>query len=234
MISAIKLRPQDPEGSGTAGTGAARKGRGIVIQLVGVGGREDLLAETPHVAFEDMAAVFRLVLSEGSGEEEGLTSLLVTGEVAAGIGKSAEELYEEALSQLPSRCPAELLLLRDVIEREGGLALPDDARSVPMLAVTTEKRVYGASVILYPGVLEEVSERLGGSFFALPSSVHEFIALPDDGSACAEELGKMVFDINRKVVAPEERLTDSVYRYDAEKRSFRRVWPEPGGGPSSA
>lgn len=225
MISAINGTARDP--AGRAGSSADRPVRssGILIQLVGTRGKEELLRETPHVEFEDMAAVFRLIIRETGGEDGGLTSVLVTGDIALRLGKSADELYEEAISALTGSAPVQIMDLRAVLEGEGGFVLPEEAGEPPMFVLTTEKRVYGASALLYPGALEALSEMAGGSVFLLPSSVHEFIALRDDGSSDTAELGRMVCDINRSVVSPEERLTDSVYRYDARTGRFSRVWP---------
>lgn len=44
---------------------------------------------------------------------------------------------------------------------------------IPMVVVTNEDRVNGAATMFYPGVMDEIGEKLGGNFFVLPSSLHE-------------------------------------------------------------
>ena len=44
---------------------------------------------------------------------------------------------------------------------------PDDSR-----------KTYGACSILYPGMLEQLAERIGGDYYMIPSSVHEFLLVP--------------------------------------------------------
>ena len=51
-------------------------------------------------------------------------------------------------------------------------------------------------------------------------SVYEMLFLPDDGHMNVSELRDMVTSINASEVAPADRLTDSVYHYDAEARIF--------------
>jgi hypothetical protein len=67
-------------------------------------------------------------------------------------------------------------------------------------------------VLLYPGILQEIAEYLGGGFFVLPSSVHEVILLPDHGEE-AGDLLEIVTEINHTQVAEEEILIDAVYKY---------------------
>lgn len=89
-----------------------------------------------------------------------------------------------------------------------------------MLVATVEGAFMGASVIQYPGFMEQAAEKIGGDFFVLPSSIHEVLLIPDDGSADYHELAAMVQTINETQVAPAERLSDNVYHYDKEDKVF--------------
>ena len=81
------------------------------------------------------------------------------------------------------------------------------------MVVTNNGRVHGASVIVYPGLLEQLFRKFG-AFFILPSSVHEVIVTPDDGERDARELTDLVKSVNAEMVAPDEWLSDHIYRYD--------------------
>ena len=56
-----------------------------------------------------------------------------------------------------------------------------------------------------------------------PSSVHEVLIRPDDGSQDLDSLQFMVREINRTEVAPEDRLSDFVYHYDAQDHVLERA-----------
>ena len=84
-----------------------------------------------------------------------------------------------------------------------------------MLVATTRGSVHGAAVLMYPGFLKAVSERIG-SFYILPSSVHEILLIPEQDAPKAEDLNLMVYSVNRAEVIPEERLSDIAYHFDAE------------------
>ncbi len=93
-----------------------------------------------------------------------------------------------------------------------------------MYVLGNGKKLFGAAVILYDGVLERLAEMLGSSFFLLPSSIHETIAVPDNGMQKAEELGKMVCEINATQVEPEDVLTDSVYYFSRENKKLEKIF----------
>lgn len=89
-----------------------------------------------------------------------------------------------------------------------------------MKVLSNTKRLHGAVCMLYPGVLKEMADRMGGDFFILPSSVHETILLPDAGEGLNGALRQMIREVNSTKVAPEEVLSDTLYRYD---RAMGRV-----------
>lgn len=56
---------------------------------------------------------------------------------------------------------------------------------------------------------------MGGSFYILPSSIHEVILLQDGGKENGDSLHEMIADINRNQLQEEEVLSDYPYRYEA-------------------
>ena len=52
----------------------------------------------------------------------------------------------------------------------------------------------------------------------LPSSVHEFILIKDDGKPNARDLNKMVRNVNETVLEPRDLLSSQCYHYDAKKK----------------
>lgn len=89
-----------------------------------------------------------------------------------------------------------------------------------MYVLSNSHKLFGAAAVLYPDVLSRFANRLSVNLYLLPSSVHEMILLPDDGSQDREELRKMVGEINDTQVEPEEVLADSVYYFDRIKEKL--------------
>lgn len=81
-----------------------------------------------------------------------------------------------------------------------------------MYVVTNNRKLLGASAILDKFALKNLAGRCNANrFIVFPSSVHEMIAVPDDGKNNIDELNEMVREINEDAVDPEERLAERVY-----------------------
>lgn len=142
-----------------------------------------------------------------------------------------EELFRLAQVNTPVLFPWKYSTLWEILREDIRAGQEEDGQEaalytsapdvIPMRVLTNSKRSYGAACILYPGVLEEVAQRMGGSFYILPSSVHEVIFMPHGRMRPEEALKEMIYDINRTQVEPEEVLSDSLYYYDAEMKETR-------------
>lgn len=49
----------------------------------------------------------------------------------------------------------------------------------PMYVATNSKKLNGACVMLYDGLLRDFARKVGRSFYIIPSSIHEVILIPD-------------------------------------------------------
>ncbi len=81
--------------------------------------------------------------------------------------------------------------------------------------ITNMLKDFGAVVIGYPGFLSEVSKKLGGDFYILPSSIHACLAISCEDGYTASKLREMVYTINKTELDPKEVLSYSVYRYES-------------------
>ncbi len=79
--------------------------------------------------------------------------------------------------------------------------------------LTNQDKCLGANCIFYPGQAERIGEMLEADFYVLPSSIHECLLLAADQANGAKLLQKMVEEINRTQVEPQEVLSDHVYYY---------------------
>lgn len=95
----------------------------------------------------------------------------------------------------------------------------DDER-LEMYVLTNSSRCNGAAALLYEKALDRAAEKIGGNFYILPSSIHELILLPDDEEVESATLLDMVKEINERDVSATERLSDTIYYYDAESHAI--------------
>lgn len=189
----------------------------LMMQVINTKGNEELLCTVPHVDFADLSLVYRFVFDT----EKSLQTCVVTNGLMHGYKISHEQLHMDALKSSINNFPVTIKSLEEVVF---GFC-PD---SDPLLYVATIKGgSYGASCLCYPGFFEHAAEVMKGSFYILPSSIHEVLlapADPDDPSdlnETAENLKDIVQTVNGTEVAPEEKLSDSVYYYDAKNRTFK-------------
>ena len=183
----------------------------LTMQMVPVEKNREMLEKIPHKTIGDMAAVYRIDV----GKTEGFRgSVLITNDHLKKYGVSADMLHEDAVRSQTAVNPP---VLRNMAEVLGFLGYTEESS---LWIATTKDGICGAAACQIPDFMEESTKTLGGSFYALPSSVHEMIFLPDDGKVERKALETMVREINRTEVREEDVLSDQVYHYDSEARVF--------------
>jgi len=197
----------------------------LFIRVANKEANADVLAGMPHKEVEDLAITYHVLVNH---DQNGIASAPVTDDLLRHYGVAAEQLHEDAIANSQRMLPAQLDSMQNMLF---GMMTPeasDTLRDEPypgstMLVLTNNVQLNGAAALFYPGVMDQAAERLGGDFIVLPSSTHEVIMIPADGMTDFRSLEQMVKDINRSQVAPEERLSDHVYHYDAKERLFERA-----------
>ena len=192
---------------------------GLIMQAIPVKGNEEMLAYMPYQNMADLAIICRAMIGSDS---RGEMSFLVTDQVMQSYGVSNEELFADAAESM-SRGGG--YSIRPIISVLGELKpfFDEDPEHYPdnMLFVATNSlEEYGAGVLACPGFMEMAEQTMRGSFFVLPSSIHEVLLLRDDGATDYRHLEMMVREINAMEVAPQDRLSDHVYHYDAQDKVF--------------
>ena len=76
-----------------------------------------------------------------------------------------------------------------------------------------QKREGGAAALFYPGTQAMIAHVLDEDYLAIPSSLHEFIIIRASRIQDMAHLQKMVYEANRRIVSPEDVLSDNVLRY---------------------
>ena len=190
----------------------------LLIQLVGTEGREDDLKDKPHkMVGGDLAIVYKMDL----GDDEICRRATIINEMLEDLGIDEEKLHRDAMEMSIKNYPATIQTLYESMAEE----FPeheDLEQDLDQIVISNENKICGAAAFFYPGVMDQAAERMNGSYYVLPSSIHELILIPDDVSVNARELEQMVKEINRIAVDPKDRLSDHVYHYDAKERLFER------------
>ena len=72
-------------------------------------------------------------------------------------------------------------------------------------------------------VMSLIAEKLGSDLIVIPSSIHETIILKETENVSVTELNAMVEAVNEEAVTPQEKLGNSVYRFDREAQRLEKA-----------
>ena len=167
----------------------------------------------------DMLILFYIDVSEAS-TADATASVTLRKEELVRAGIEQTELLESAIRNIENDYVVSSM--EKVICEILGIPVeeaPDMSGDIEMYVITNSHKMFGAASLLSTRILNAVSYLIGGDFVILPSSIHEFIAVPY-GNMESEELREMVREVNDREVLPEDRLTYSVYKYSKGELSI--------------
>ena len=85
---------------------------------------------------------------------------------------------------------------------------------MPMVVVSNENKMYGASQIFNRKALNKALDKIGANEgIILPSSIHEFIVIPTDLGDNTDSLIDLVKYVNTTELSEDEILTDDIFSY---------------------
>lgn len=201
----------------------------ICFKLINAEKNQELLQDVPYVSFMDLAIVFYILVDQSV--DGNATALVRNGMMQLWGNPDMDDIYKLAkmnTQRLFRGHVASMMEVMSGIIAENDNVDPDlvdaffsmdvyEDNFVPMFVATNKCKINGASVILYDGLLAEFARRIGGDFYILPSSIHETILLPATGDMDVDYLIDMVRAVNSTEVAPDEILSDNVYKYIADE-----------------
>jgi len=197
----------------------------ICYRLIRKAGNESLLSEIPHVEFLDLCICFFYAF-QNKGLGDG--SILIYNTHMKMWNTNVQMLFELARTNTPRLFPWECTdmeaMLTEMTDEGDEVDLEGLLHDIPMKVLSNNKRIHGAICLLYPNLAEQLALREGGSYYILPSSVHEVILLKDTGREEPDNLKSMIEDVNANLVAPEEVLSDSLYYYDFVEKMIKRIF----------
>lgn len=199
----------------------------VHIKLIQREGNEEYLKNAQHVEIADLAAV---VIAETEDGKYGTVQVKNAKEVSPKEKETfARFMLNLAINDAMEAGGTVVRTLKEHVEKKAEEAGEKSVLEMPQLnpadkffTVTNTAEEYGAAAVFYPDFQEKVAKRFDGDFYMLPSSIHEWIAVPDNGRD-PKMLKKMVQVVNDTEVDPKDRMSYSVYKYDAGEGLLRKV-----------
>lgn len=176
-------------------------------------------------SYLDMAIGYHYLIGK-DGEQ--ILSFMITPHLLSELDVSESELYAAAMINTPTFFPAVSEGMREMILKftpgAESLLPEEDFESNPMIIITNNNSLFGASVILYPDWLHKTFQR---DVYILPSSVYECIVIPKESAlASTTEMQKTVHEVNKEAVTEKDFLSNSVYYYDYGKNEITIIEQE--------
>lgn len=173
----------------------------------------------PFSRMGEFLLAYQIQLGDGHG---GIYATQVTDQMLREWGIDEAELHDIAVANMD--LPQNYLL--QSMEKAIGIEVdpsvkPEDRPE--MFILTSKMKINGATVIFSEEVRQKVGKQLGGDYYLLPSSIHEWVVIPKRCARSTQEMEDMVQEVNEDAVEEEEFLSDHVYEYDVARAQMRQA-----------
>ena len=200
----------------------------ITMRLVEMKRNRQFLQDRPYMNVGHGLALTCDIQISGRG---GAGIVSITNDLMKQSGYDKRQLFENAMADAWHNAPPTLRDMQASLTGIGDDNLLDAAEPVRdsdkamMYVLTNGDGQYGAAAMFYPGMQERIAENLGESYYALPSSLHEYLIVPESAGIDPEQLASMVRDANRteSVIQPKDVLSDQVLHYDREAKFLENL-----------
>ena len=190
----------------------------LFILLLNYNKNKEMLKELPHQIFLDLAVVCCIKVGD-----DGM--IKISNNLLNAYGVTKETLFDIACENTPKLEPAVgtnmINMMFGLITEENkeiNEELLDDFElddiAPPMYVLTNKSKYYGASTILYNGLLDRIANKIDKDLIVIPSSVHEVILLPYDNELDVDVVTDMVRSVNQSELEQEEMLSNHAYIYN--------------------
>lgn len=162
------------------------------------------------IPIEDMVITFYVHIEFGGN----IGKIRMRNSLFKALNLTKEEAFLYAKENLEKNY--NIVDIEEIIkERFGYDASQEETHSeVRMLVVTTKDKDEGAALMLIEKVMKELAEHFSSKFLILPSSIHEFIAVPYTTQNDINSCKKIVHEVNSLVLSPDEYLSDNVFVWE--------------------
>jgi hypothetical protein len=165
----------------------------------------------------DISGLYRVMVNNS---EDGIASYTFSNNQMSALGITREELDAVALDNTQKFFPSVFSTLSQKLG-ELGVSVPE----APLYVISNAAGINGATTVLYKDKLAEFAEKVvGDDLILLPSSIHEFLALPkSEFRGQIKDFAEMVQEVNMTQVKLDERLSNNVYTYDMKEKKISQV-----------
>ena len=214
----------------------------LAYRIVNYEKNKELLKTVPHLKYLDLAVIYYCLLKIS---KKGSATILIHNSHLKLWNISSAMLHKQTCQTTPQLLPYDFSSMSAILSEAfndtlsplqdtGGTDLSDlysitgsphtDLSAAEsfcaMYVLTNSHKLYGASCILYPGLLKRIAEQLDADLLILPSSIHEVIILPAASPRRHAGFRNMVAEINQTELAVDEVLSSRIYYYSRSQKAL--------------
>lgn len=141
---------------------------------------------------------------------EGGVRARITPEMLESYGITQRELMERAMSNTQAVKPSRIIKY--------------DMEKTGVCYAVTDQKGRNATAVMYPGVLEELRQKIGSDYYVVPVSLREVVAIGKNENITISTLRKALQDENRR--NPQEWLSSKIYEYNGEEKKLSVCKPD--------
>lgn len=187
----------------------------------------------PVKGFDDLAAISIVKVNDVLPSNQ-VGHFAVTDSLLEAVHIKKTELFDASLFNSIKNNPITFRSMRDtLLQTMYPDGVPEDDPMVDMMmppesedtmyVLSNKEMFFGASVIMYPGVMEYIHEKLGEDFYIIPSSIHEKLVLRASGVAEAGSILDIINEVNTNVVDSRDFLSNNLYHYSGAEKMVTTI-----------
>lgn len=205
----------------------------ILFQIINKEQNMEMLKDMPYREYQDLAITYYITVNMNDNFQNGI--IKINNAVADILGKNEEQLYELAYDNTRKILEPSVYSMKEIMQeilRDSDIPeelikeMTENEFNDEMWVISNRSKYNGAVSMVYDDILQQLSEKVDDNLYIMPSSIHEVIAVPATNNN-ADELSKMVRQINMNEVDISDRLSNEVYSYDKDKRELTLVTDNP-------
>lgn len=191
----------------------------LFCKIISFSGNSELLKDVPYDKFLDLAIV---PYCRTKNMPFGEGTILIHNSHIEMWKKTKDEVLCEAIENTRNAMKFKVTPIMEILKQNGLFDFDGEECNgeVPMFVVTNEEGVFGSIFMVLAETVKEISKKLGGDFYLLPSSVHESILLPAMAQNNLDALSAMVKEVNDTSLDAQDILSDRAYFYNSAKGIF--------------
>ena len=203
----------------------------IIAKVYGKKKNEDELDRCPYAQFGDLIVNFFILVNKG---DDNYATIKINNKLMIQWNVTLTTIMEYAYKNTPNLMPVKIMPMFEVLkalmptdidnETAEQIIGMDDKDDSYMYIISNDTKCNGAFYITDKNALNQMADICGDSFYILPSSIHELIAVPArklEGNGSNEEnLLAMVTEVNATQLSEDEILSNNVYFYNKDEETL--------------